>query len=61
MKYTELQISMAAQEFYKKAVEKYGQEFADAVVAQELQLFADSLNCFDEYAGYEEFQEYITH
>jgi len=45
----DLQILMSAQPSYAKAVKKYGQTFAEAVVANELQLHADSLDCFDEY------------
>jgi len=50
---------MHGQRNYKAAVEKYGQEFADAVVSQELQLYADNLTCFDEYVVVEGFQELI--
>ena len=55
-----LQIFMSAQPQYAAAVKKYGKEFADAVVASELQLHADSLDCFDEYAQMEAFQEFIN-
>lgn len=54
-----VQISMCAQMSYEAAVKKYGQDFADAVVAQELQLHADSLECFDDYAEYDWMQQYI--
>ena len=49
----EVLISMSGQKAYQKAVEKYGEEFADTVVEKELQLFADNLDCFDEYAEYD--------
>lgn len=52
-------VSMLGQLAYKAAAKKYGGEFAEAVVAQELQLYADGLDCFDEYAEYESFQEFI--
>jgi len=55
----ETQISMSAQKQYEAAVKKYGRDFADAVVESELQLFADSLDCFDEYAEYEHMQYLI--
>jgi len=54
-----LGIELAGQKQYDEAVEKYGQEFADAVVAQELQLYADNLDCFDEYAKYDWMQCYL--
>ncbi len=50
---TSCRIDMHGQGNYAAAVEKYGQEFADAVVAQELQLYADNLDCFDEYGELE--------
>lgn len=53
-------ISMGGQEAYAVAANKYGIEFADAVVERELQLHADNLNCFEEYAGYDEFKEFIN-
>lgn len=56
----DLQVSMAAQKQYEAAVEKYGEDFAEAVVVQELQLYADNLDCFDEYAQMEAFQEFIV-
>jgi len=52
-------ISMAAQKNYEEAIKKYGKSFADAVVAKELQLHADNLDCFDEYATYEWMQEFL--
>lgn len=52
-------ISMKGQRDYIKAVVKYGEGFANAVVAEELQLYADNLDCFDEYAEYERMQEFI--
>ena len=55
-----LYVSMLAQKQYKEAVEKYGEDFADAVVVSELQLHADNLDCFDEYAQMEAFQEFIV-
>lgn len=55
----DIQVFMGGQLHYKAAVEKYGQVFADAVVAEELQLYADNLDCFDEYAEYEWMQEFI--
>lgn len=55
-----LQISMHAQKQYEEAVEKYGEDFAEAVVASELQLYADNLDCFDEYAQMDAFQEFIV-
>lgn len=55
----DLQISMAAQKQYEVAVQKYGKSFADAVVAHELQLHADSLDCFDEYTQYPWMHEFI--
>jgi hypothetical protein len=54
-----VQICMLAQKKYEAAVEKYGIEFADAVVVQELQLFADSLKCFDKYVDYDGYAELI--
>ena len=56
---TSCRIDMHGQIHYKAAVKKYGQEFADAVVEQELQLYADSLECFDDYAEYDWMQEFI--
>jgi len=53
-------IEMAAQVHYEEAVEKYGQDFADAVVAQELQLHADNLDCFDEYSEYDWMQDFLA-
>ena len=55
-----LQIFMSAQPQYAAAVKKYGLEFAEAVVVNELQLYADNLDCFDEYAQMEDFQEFIV-
>jgi len=45
-----LGIEMGGQESYAAACEKYGSDFADAIVAQECQLHADNLDCFDECA-----------
>jgi len=56
----DIQISMSGQSHYKAAVEKYGREFADAVVTQELQLYADNLDCFEQNATYDWMQEYIV-
>ena len=56
----DLQVSMGAQKSYEEAVKKYGEEFANAVVVDELQLYADDLDCFEEYAEYESFQEFIV-
>lgn len=53
-------IEMAAQKQYEQAVEKYGEDFADAVVERELQLHADSLDCFDEYTQYPDFEDLIV-
>lgn len=50
-----IQISMGAQKQYEEAIRKYGKKFADAVVAHELQLHADGLDCFDEYTEYTEY------
>lgn len=55
----DMQISMSGQQEYKAAVTKYGQGFAEAVVVNELQLYADSLDCFEDYAEYDAFQEFI--
>ncbi len=55
----EVQVSMAAQVDFRKAVEKYGLEFAEGVVASEVQLHADNLDCFDEYATYDWMQDLI--
>lgn len=55
----EIHISVAGQVHYEAAVKKYGQEFAKAVVEQELQLYADNLECFDDYAEYDWMQEFI--
>lgn len=54
-----LRICMGAQRNYAEAVKKYGQEFAEAVVAQELQLYADNLDSFDWLAEMEQFKEFI--
>lgn len=56
---TSCRIDMHGQQDYKAAIKKYGQEFADAVVRQELQLYADNLDCFDDYAKYDWMQELI--
>ncbi len=53
----DIQISMGAQIHYEAAVKKYGQKFADAVVEQELQLHADNIDCFDDFAEYDWMQE----
>ncbi len=55
----DLQIVMGGQTKYAEAVKKYGQAFAEAVVANELQLTADNLNCFDMYAERGPYQELI--
>lgn len=44
----ETMISMSGQKAWLRAVNKYGKEYADSVVETELQLFADSMNCFDD-------------
>ena len=43
----EARISMSGQKKWLAAVKKYGKEYADSVVETELQLFADSIDCFD--------------
>lgn len=55
----DIQINMAGNKAYEKAYEKYGVEFVKYVVNSECQLFADSLECFDEYAEYEYMQDLI--
>lgn len=55
----EVRISMSAQRDYEKAVVKYGEVYAEAVVASELQMFADSLDCFDEYLDVDGFPEMV--
>ncbi len=55
----EIRINMGAQANYAKAVKKYGQDFADVTVAFELQLIADNLDCFDDYAELEFMQEFL--
>ena len=52
---------MLGQRYYAKAVKKYGQEFADAVVESELQLHADNLDdtVFKAYSKYAWIQESI--
>lgn len=52
-------ISMSGQIFYADAIKRYGPEFAEAVVQKELQLHADNLDCFDEYATYDFMQSLI--
>ena len=56
----DLQVSMSAQKNYEEAIKKYGEEFANAVVVDELQLYADDLDCVEEYSEYESFQEFIV-
>jgi len=56
----EIQIEMGRQIHYQEATKKYGKNFADSVVAQELQLYADNLNCFDEYSTYDWMQDEIV-
>ena len=49
----EPRISMLGQKAYEKAIKKYGEVFANAVVETELQLHADNLDCFDEYTKFD--------
>jgi len=56
----DIQIFMGGQRQYEAAIKKYGKDFADAVVAYELQLHADNIDCFDEYAESEFMADFET-
>lgn len=54
-----LHIDISDQQNYNNAVKKYGKDFADEVVRNELQMYADNLDCFDANAEYEYMQVYL--
>ncbi len=42
------------------AIRKYGREFVEAVISNEVQMHADDLDCFGEYAKMDSYQDYLT-